>query len=316
MTIRQIGIALAAFEPEPTFFEAQLESIQKQSFTQWQCLISSDSLLQSFRENPTFQKFFNDPRFIWRENPTRLGSKKNFECAIQLLAKNANIDAIACSDQDDIWYPEKLETCACELEKRGPLALVHSDMHILNAQGSIAEQTAWKLERRGVHHTSLGDLLIRNVIAGCSMLLDANLARQYPTIPEAFDYHDHWYAAVASAHGGIFSIHRPLYAYRQHGKNVLGITPFAGLLSLRGQNHPLAVLKKLKTAWTGTLMRVNAAQDAGLLNPKTSETLFLNRLDFGMPLICKAWRDYPSDPALARACLARAMGKVVTFGRR
>ena len=49
-------------------------------------------------------------------------------------------------------------------------------------------------------------------------------------IPAEFEYHDHWLAVVASVHGGVHAVHEPLVRYRQHGGNVVGVTPYPGFL--------------------------------------------------------------------------------------
>lgn len=306
--IRKIGIALAAYEPNPEFFAAQLRSIQEQSFQNWVCVVTADSSLEDIRRNPEFTNFFQDERFHWIQNSIRLGHKKNFERAIQETLP-FRVDAIACSDQDDLWYREKLQICANRLAIAVSMSVVHSDMHIL-VDGKIVPRTVWEIERRGVHHASLSDLLIRNVVAGSSMLMDAKLARMFPEIPEAVGFHDHWYALMASAHGGVHPIRQPLYAYRQHSENVVGATPFQGFFSVPKDATVLSLIRKCHDCWLRSHRLAQAVSDAGIRLPGTARLTFLGNSDLGAALFSKAFLNLPSDLPTARASLARAVGKL------
>lgn len=302
MHATSVGIALAAYRPEPLTFAEQLRSIQKQTFRDWICVMTFDSPLAELASAPGLAPFREDPRFRWVENPQRLGHKKNFERAIQ-LALAEGVDAIGCSDQDDVWYPAKIARSVEALRKAGPLSLVHTDMHVLGPDGRIGAQTAWELERRGVQHVSPRDLLVRNVVAGCAMLMDAELVRRFPVIPEGAAYHDHWYALVASVHGGVHAIHEPLYAYRQHAENVLGVTPFPGIFATGEHNGIGKIARKCLSGWRFSQALEQAARQAGL--PLPDENSHAARF---LALGISRLKD---DPALARACFARSFGKIL-----
>lgn len=305
-----IGIALAAYQPDPTIFLEQLNSIQNQDFKNWICVITCDSPLQPLTADPRFKPLLEDRRFQWVENEVRLGHKKNFEKAIQKVASLQQVTAIACSDQDDIWYPNKLSKGAEALDRQGKLGLVHSDMHILNGTG-ILPKTAWQIERRGINNTRPAHLLVRNIVAGCSMLFDAELARRFPKIPEEAEFHDHWYALVASYYGGIGAIDQPLYAYRQHGGNEVGVSPFVGTFTLPKQSTPASILQKCRNGWTKSFRLAQAAERAGLPLTEWEKSVFLRRSDWGRGLLCLGVSQLKTDPPLARACLARGLGKML-----
>ena len=310
MQIKRVAIALAAYEPNVKFFAEQLKSIQDQSFTGWICVLTLDSPLASLRSEAALAHYFADSRFVWIENPMRLGHKRNFEKAIQLCLERG-VDAIGCSDQDDVWYSEKLAKSVAALEKAGPLSLVHCDMHIMKER-EIESQTAWQIEKRGVHNTYPEHLFVRNVVAGCSMLIDAELVRRFPRIPEAADYHDHWYALVASFYGGVHPIRQPLFAYRQHEVNVVGMTPYRGLFWMP-KTSAGGVLEKVQRCWSRSHELALAAKEEGL--PLTSKQIraFVFRKDLGASLFFLGLKSIGSDQALARACFARAAGKPLSL---
>ncbi len=312
LRIEKIALAMAVYEPKAEHFREQLQSISDQTFKNWQCFVTSDSSLTAFRSDIQFKQFFEDPRFIWSENPRRLGHKKNFEHAIQ-LATQSGAQAIGCSDQDDVWYPQKLSVSKEALEKAGPLSLVHCDMDVLRNGGVKDAQTAWKTERRGIHDCSPQHFLIRNIVAGCSMLFDAELARRFVSVPDEADYHDHWYALVASCFGGVHAIGEPLFAYRVHGENVVGVSPYQSLFYVPQGVNAHGVVQKCKNGWKKSQNLVEAGIKVGLPLTQCQRGIFLRR-DLGLGVLLMGLRHLGDDLPLARACLARGAGKFfVTF---
>ncbi len=308
--IERIGIALAAYRPNVDYFSEQLKTIQQQSYLNWVCIMTFDSPMEEVLNDPRMKVFREDARFIWSENQERLGHKKNFERAMR-LALDQGVDAIGCSDQDDIWYPDKMEISVRALCEAGPLSLVHADMHLLE-DGKTSEKTAWEIEQRGIQNAKPMHLLVRNIVAGCSMLLDADLVRRYPVIPEAAEYHDHWYALAAAAHGGVHAIHRPLYAYRQHKENVVGVTPFGGIFVLPPGMTAKGLVEKCKRGWGKSHTLAQAAKSAGIPLSSADHRTFLDSNDMGGRLIAAGLCEAFGDRAFARACFAKGTGKFIS----
>ncbi len=220
----EVGIALAAYRPDPEHFKLQLLSIQAQTFGNWICVITFDSDIV----NPGI----TDSRFYFIQNKNRLGHVKNFEYASQkCLSISPDIKYIAFSDQDDIWYPKKLQTLVQTLESEPLFSGVHSNMNLLFSDGSRSD--GWEYEGRKVLALDTFDLCLRNVCTGAASLFNANLFRQFPLIPKEWKDHDHWYAALAMIHGRLIPISEPLYDYRQHSSNVIGAQEKTRLLYLR-----------------------------------------------------------------------------------
>lgn len=309
--VNKIGIALAAFKPEIQAFSEQLKSIQVQTFWNWVCIIVFDSPSQDILNDLTIKPFRDDPRFHWHENNGQLGHKKNFERAIHLALKEG-VDAIGCSDQDDIWYPEKLQKSVEFLEKMGPLSLVHSDMHILK-NGVILKETAWQIENRGISNVKPKHLLIRNVVAGCSMLMDATLVRRYPRIPDGVEFHDHWYALMASANGGVYSLNEVLFAYRQHDINVVGVTPFQGICKLPKGIKIREIFEKCKKGWSKTEKLTRDYLQLRLHLSFTDKLSLTSSFDLGLGLLLMGIFYVIRDKPLARACFARSFGKFLSL---
>ena len=251
----RIGIAIAVFDPPPQFFIEQLRSIQKQTYPDWFCVLSWDSPIAEWAQ----KEFGGDARFHWRHNPVRLGHKKNFEAAIR-AATGANTWAVACADQDDVWDPDKLESLAELLKTNPPLSLVHSDLRVLEKD----IPSVWAFEGRRPTSVQPAHLLVKNQVTGCSMMLDARLPRKYPLIPDAVEFHDHWYALAASTEGGVYPLARALLSYRQHGANVVGAVAARSALRPPGSRGAAAWLQNCKIAWRQTEALARAAWDAGM----------------------------------------------------
>lgn len=306
--IRKIGIALAAFEPHIGFFAEQLSSIKAQTFTSWICVVSFDSPMDETLNKPALNSIIQDKRFVFVENKTRLGHKKNFERALKEVLQH-DVDAIAFSDQDDVWYPRKLEICAKVLSQSPPMSLVHSDMHVLNENGTLSK-TAWEIEKRGVDNAKVWHLLTRNVVAGCSVLMDADLALRFSKISENVDFHDHWYALVASSFGRVVPIFEPLYSYRQHQNNVVAVSPFRGRFTLPlGSNITGIMNKAAKGFLSGQKLALSLTKE-GIKLPYRCRFLYVYPFDLGLGLGLMGLLHFFSDPPLSRACLARAIGKI------
>lgn len=323
LPIEKIGIALAAFHPDVGHFYEQLRSIQEQTFQNWICFITFDSPLEEIQSLNSFKIFFNDPRFRWIENPQRLGHKKNFEKAIALCV-GEKVDAIACSDQDDIWLPGKLERCRQKLSELGPWCMVHSDMLLLLNDGrtSSPPDTAWKLEQRNTHLARFEHLLVRNICAGASMLFDAQIAKAFPLIPESVLFHDHWIALIASLRGKVVGIDEPLFQYRQHTRNVVGITRFQGFFSMHTlrEKNLKAIVQKLLLQWeelkSRSLFFLELAKHPllesflPLIRQATQPVL---RPDLGWGLLIRSFKTFQQEQPLSRALFARALGKGISF---
>lgn len=212
-----VAICMATYNPPLRLFRNQIESIISQSHQNWVCIVSDDA------SDPELQKEIEtiacrDQRFIFSPSPDRLGFYRNFERALALAPENA--DFIVLSDQDDYWYPDKLETLLACFEKETTLA--YSDMRIVEECGNVISDTYWTTRRN--NYTNFGSLLMANTVTGAASMFPRYLLRYILPFPERVGslYHDHWIAIIALAIGKIKYIDRPLYDYIQHSANVIG----------------------------------------------------------------------------------------------
>jgi len=208
-----VAICMATFEPDPELLERQVESIRAQTYERWACVISDDGSAPERLERLR-QLIAGDPRFRLEVGGERLGFYRNFERALWLAPPEAEFVALA--DQDDRWYPHKLEALLAACAAPG-VRLAYSDMRIVDERGRELSPTFWQGRRN--NHTDLASLLLANTVTGAASLLRRELLDlALPFLPPVGDpFHDHWLACLALATGEIAYVDEPLYDYVQHG---------------------------------------------------------------------------------------------------
>ncbi|WP_170130878.1 glycosyltransferase family 2 protein [Deinococcus yavapaiensis] len=150
-----------------------------------------------------------------------------------LLLQNATADYVFCSDQDDVWLPDKVERLLrvmleheISLGPSTPL-LVHSDLLVVNDNMHILANSLWRYQKLDpTWGNSFALLLTQNVVTGCAMLVNRALLEAALPVPIQAVMHDWWLALVACALGRVVAVPEPLVYYRQHGQNDVGAKRF------------------------------------------------------------------------------------------
>jgi glycosyltransferase involved in cell wall biosynthesis len=169
-------------------------------------------------------------------NPRRTGVIANFDQAMRACTG----DYIALADQDDVWRRDKItKMMARMLEVEAQVGhhtpvLIFSNMQVVNANlRPIKPFRIFPSVREVEAQQRVSWLLLRNYIAGCSMLFNqALLERAHPT-PPGFFMHDWWLALVAATFGVVRGVDDTLLQYRQHAANTYGIKKVPPLLAYR-----------------------------------------------------------------------------------
>ncbi|SVB34399.1 uncharacterized protein METZ01_LOCUS187253, partial [marine metagenome] len=214
-------ICMTTYEPNMEFLEAQLRSIQEQSYQEWECLICDDHSSESTLS--VIERLCQEePRFHLLKNSDNVGFYLNFERCLRNVPRDSQF--IALCDQDDVWHPDKLQRLLREFNNS--TSLVYSDMRLVDAKYEVLSDTYWS-DRKN-NYSKLDVLMVANTITGASSLFRASLLDLILPFPERIGdaYHDHWIALVAFLGGDIKYVDEPLYDYRQHGENIIGQTVF------------------------------------------------------------------------------------------
>lgn len=223
MTTAAIEVVLPSFNGA-LFLEEQLQSIHAQTLRPLRVLLrddgSSDGTLQLLDR---MQQRYGS----WLQ---LLPADGNLGCTanVNALLEASEAPYVALADQDDIWLPHKLEASLAELQlleqrlsPQTPL-LVHSDLQLADAHGRPLPKRYWQTQRLDPTRTGLRDLLLTNVVTGCTVLANRALLREALPIPPEALMHDWWLALIAAARGAIGVLPEPTLLYRQHSHNVLG----------------------------------------------------------------------------------------------
>ena len=213
-----IAICMATHEPKRELLERQLESIRRQSYERFVCLISDDA--SSSQKWADIQDVAaRDHRFFPFRSSERVGFYRNFERCLRRVPAEARFVALA--DQDDSWHADKLAVLARSLDKTDAL-LAYCDMNIVSEDGSLLAPSYWV--DRANNSTDLASLLLMNTVTGAASIFRRELLDDALPFPPELGrpYHDHWLACVALALGEITYVDRRLQDYVQHAGNVRG----------------------------------------------------------------------------------------------
>lgn len=225
-----ISVALCTYNGE-RYLEQQLQSIANQTRLPLELVICDDcstdstpAIIKAFAQSAPFSV-----KYI--ENEKNLGSEKkgitrNFERATQLCSGSF----IALCDQDDAWFPEKLETLATVLEGDSQLGGVFSDAQLMDQRSlptgvRMRETTGFDLrdERRLQQGEALPVLLSMTKVYGCTLMFRASLLDQLLPVPPSW-WFDAWFACMIAIHSKLAFVPAALFYYRIHPSQQVGAT--------------------------------------------------------------------------------------------
>ena len=214
----KINIVLSTYNGAK-FLAEQIESIQKQTFTDWQLLIRDDG---STDETPQIIKQFvaADKRikFINADKRENFGVIKNFFTLVKFEAA----DYYFFSDQDDVWLPNKMAIMLDEVGKHDqakPL-MVYMDLSVVDQNLVVTQPSMIRSQSHHANTTLLAELTENTVTGGVAMINHA-LAEKWVDTDDIV-MHDWYLALLATATGKLVYIDKPGELYRQHDNNVLG----------------------------------------------------------------------------------------------
>ncbi|WP_022722448.1 glycosyltransferase family 2 protein [Rhodopseudomonas sp. B29] len=201
------------------FIAEQLQSYADQTYSTWSLLVSddgsSDRTLQIIDE---FAKRVPQPVKV-RQGP-KLGFWQNFAALVR--AADDTADYFAFSDQDDVWYADKLARAVAWLQScdAATPALYFTRTELTDRSGRSTG-----LSPLFVRQPDFRNAMIQNIGGGNTMVFNrAALATMRATPDDvAIVSHDWWAYQVVTGVGGTVTYDpHPSLKYRQHGQNVVG----------------------------------------------------------------------------------------------
>lgn len=150
----------------------------------------------------------------------RLGVAANYLHLLEHADEAARY--VALSDQDDIWFPEKLLRATQSLRRLPP-----GTPAIYGAQSRLIDAAGRPLKMRRLTRKvpSFSNALVQNILAGNTIVLNnAALQLSKRAMPSVMPpFHDWWlYALICGVGGRVVIDQTPVLGYRQHRHGVLG----------------------------------------------------------------------------------------------
>lgn len=221
-----IDILLSTYNGEE-FLSDQLDSIFKQSYTDFNLLIrddgSKDKTLEIIEE---YKKKFPDKIQIIDNSGINLGSTNSF---FELL-HYSNAELVMFCDQDDVWKSDKLEIFMnfynnSIIKKNQPI-LIHSAVEVVDSKLSPLTSLTdiFNKDKCGMEKT-LKWQVFQNDVTGCTMMINSvlrGIINKIDFTDKLVIQHDWFIAQIAYLYGNKFYIPMQTIKYRQHSNNVLG----------------------------------------------------------------------------------------------
>lgn len=219
----QVQILLSTYNGERWLSEL-LASLLWQTHKHWQLIIRDDgstdntwALLQAWQaQHPQRVKCVISER-------EHVGTTESFN----RLVAASDAEYLLFCDQDDVWFPEKIElqlntllTLETQQDKATP-HLVHTDLMVVDANKQLLAASFWKA--RGFNtQQSKQHYLINNVVTGCATIFNRAAADLAFPVPTHVLQHDRWLALVCAWFGTVQALPYQLLFYRQHNANQVG----------------------------------------------------------------------------------------------
>jgi len=214
--------------------EKQLSSILKNLDDNDEVVISDDN--SSDKTLAIVNGFADDRIKIVLNAPDNRGHVTNFENAL----KHAKGDYLFLSDQDDIWYDNKVNRMIAALEKHD---LVVCDCRVVDGEMKLLNESFYELLSSG---SGLLKNFIKNTYLGCCMAFNRKVLEKALPFPKDIVSHDTWLGLVGELVGSCYFMPEKLQYFIRHGTN-FSITD--GKDAMNDQISPYSFVEKLKMRW-------------------------------------------------------------------
>lgn len=227
----KISVAMATYNGED-YIEEQLFSIINQTRPPDEIVICDDNSSDNTLE--IIDKITSNTivPIVAYKNEKNLGFTGNFIKAISL----SNGDLIFISDQDDVWFENKI-SAVIDLYRRNPGKHVFINDTIfvdknLNKTGFTKLQTINKLYKSNAQF-----------VAGCCTTITGNFIKPFIPIPSGYSY-DEWIHYIGTLTESRLVYDVPLQLYRRHGSNTSNVE-FNMNKKFIYSNYFFTIIKKL-----------------------------------------------------------------------
>jgi glycosyltransferase involved in cell wall biosynthesis len=219
-----VSIAMATYNGEK-YIQEQLESLAAQSMLPSELVVTDDG--SSDRTLEIIESFKKNAKFLVRifRNETRLGYEQNFLKAAMLCSE----EYVAYSDQDDVWFPNKLAKCCEVFSDPSVMLCIHSaetwspDRGTGHRHPNFSKTETLTIDRNNPLMAYSGFALVFR-----RFLLDLfDNSKRPRTVhslggPLTLMNHDEWVWFLGCSLGSVVQLSDSLAFYRQHDSNTHG----------------------------------------------------------------------------------------------
>ena len=212
-------VILLATRNGAEFLQSQLDSFRAQTHSHWELLVSDDGSTDATIE--IVRRFASSvPQRVVIVPGPQQGFWQNFVALVR--SNEIDGDLFAYSDQDDIWFPEKLAKAVDWFEMRAAPspALYFTRTELMRGDGTPAG-----FSPRFTRRPTFRNALVQNIGGGNTMVFNRTAREALLATPTDVELvsHDWWTYQVVTGTGG--DAHYDLWPslkYRQHGQNIVG----------------------------------------------------------------------------------------------
>lgn len=225
----KISVAMASYNGEQ-YISKQIRSILKQTMPVDEIIVTDDcSTDNTYRILLDQQSKVKNIDFKIERNQDNLGYKENFKKAISLCTG----DYIFLCDQDDLWNNDKVETLI-NIMQTHRISVLSSSFTFMDANDEYFEVKKMRgfsnnnmipkiLAPNSLTHVNIDDLLFHNPSQGCAILINRQIANEFVKIGDDTLPHDWEINILGNKFDGTYFYNVPLFQYRIHSQNTIGI---------------------------------------------------------------------------------------------
>ncbi|MEA2019881.1 MAG: glycosyltransferase family 2 protein [Campylobacterota bacterium] len=219
-----IIILLSTYNGEK-YIKEQLDSLYAQTYKKFQIFVRDDGSTDRTME---ILKSYN-LKII--PSSSNLGATDSFFTLLEYVLENSSSQYFMFCDQDDIWEKDKIENTLAKIQEIEKLnneipILIHTDLKVVNENLNILNESLLSYQNINAKHNNFNNLLMQNIVTGCTMMINRKLAKMCCSIPKECILHDWWIGLVASQFGRIGYLNKSTIRYRQHTSNCVGAKKF------------------------------------------------------------------------------------------
>ena len=240
-------ILLATYNGEK-YINEMVDSILNQDYEDWALVLSDTDKTPEILDE--YAAKFPNKITHYRSGQRFGNAQKHF---MHLLNTHRDAPYIMFCDQDDRWHSDKVSKTLekmQEIEETDTPCLVHTDLVVVDGELNKISDSFCKLSKLDGNRLALNQLLVQNVVTGCTMMINkrlADLSCEKP-LPEEALMHDGWIALICSVFGKSAFLDESTIDYRQHGNNSVGAKNVASLPYLIERFKSKAMKNSLKNA--------------------------------------------------------------------